>query len=109
MTRPRQVGTAAETQVVDYLRSHWPNAERRALHGNLDLGDITGIPGLCWEIKAGARVDLATWVDQTEQERVNAQAAYGLLVVRRRGARPGRWYTIQPLHQAVQIFVEAGW
>ena len=56
--RPKAIGTAAETAVVRYLAAHgFPNAERRALHGATDLGDITGTPSLCWEVKGGHRID----------------------------------------------------
>jgi hypothetical protein len=47
MTRSKDKGTAAESLVVKYLQStYWPHAERRALSGGLDKGDITGTPGL---------------------------------------------------------------
>ena len=46
--RPKAIGTAAETAVVRYLAAHgFPAAERRALHGATDLGDITGTPRSC--------------------------------------------------------------
>src|SRR5690606_4660297 len=52
--KPRDTGTRAETAVVRYRRDHgWPHAERRALRGNQDAGDITGTPGVCWSVKAG--------------------------------------------------------
>ena len=48
--RPKAIGTAAETAVVRYLAAHgFPAAERRALHGATDLGDITGTPQIVWE------------------------------------------------------------
>lgn len=51
---PKAIGTAAETAVVRYLAAHgFPAAERRALHGATDLGDITGTPSLCWETERG--------------------------------------------------------
>lgn len=35
MSRPRDIGTRAETAVVAWLQAHgWPGAERRALHGS---------------------------------------------------------------------------
>ena len=52
--RPKDIGTAAETAVVRFLRDNgFPLAERRALHGSTDRGDITGTPGLVWEVKGG--------------------------------------------------------
>lgn len=97
MTRPKNVGTAAETAVVRYLRTHgWPHAERRSLGGAHDLGDITGTPGVCWEIKSGKTAErasdglIADWLDETEAERRNAGADIGILVTKRPGYGPNR-------------------
>lgn len=100
MSRSKDIGTAAETAVVRYLRTAgWPGAERRALTGALDQGDVTGTPGICWEVKARKKpvsdLDVAAWMDEAETERRNAHADYGLLVVRRAGvgaANAGRWW-----------------
>lgn len=102
--KPRQIGTAAETAVVRYLRGHgFPHAERRSLKGALDQGDVTGTPGLCWEIKGGAAAKNASdgqvtaWLEETEAERRNANAQLGILVLQRPGIGPdnaGRWWAI---------------
>lgn len=96
MNRPKAIGTAAETAVVRYMRQHgWPNAERRALAGSTDLGDITGCPGLCVEVKGGkaaevsADADLAAWFAQTDIETENSRAEIGLLVCKRKAVGPG--------------------
>lgn len=97
----RAIGTPTETAVVNFLRENgWPNAERRALHGSKDLGDVTGCPGLVFEVKGGAAAMNASdglldkWLVETEQERLNARADYGILVMKRRGIgfpRAGWW------------------
>ena len=107
--RPRDIGTAAETAVVRYLRGHgFPQAERRALRGAQDAGDITGTPGVCWEIKGGAAAKLASdgqvqdWLNDTDKERVAAGAAVGVLVLQRKGigtANVGRWWALLPGYQ----------
>jgi hypothetical protein len=103
-TRPKDIGTAAETAVVRYLRGNgFPHAERRALTGSLDQGDITGTPGIAWEVKGGAAAARASdgqvnlWLAETEAERVNAHADHGILIIRRAGIGPanaGRWWAI---------------
>ena len=113
MNRPRQIGTAAETAVTRWLRaSGWPQAERRSLRGRDDAGDITGTPGLCWEIKAGDAADRASdsqvtaWLADTERERVNANADYGVLVLRRRGkGSPGDWWAVLPTEDLARLWV----
>lgn len=104
MNRPRNIGTAAETAVVKALRTNgFGTAERRSLKGNLDQGDITGTPGIAWEVKGGAAAKdmgpglLTTWLAQTETERRNAGAVIGILVIARRGigaTNAHRWWAI---------------
>lgn len=79
MTRPRDIGTRAETAVVRVLRDHgFPHAERRALRGSQDAGDITGTPGVVWEVKGGERAknashgQLSKWLHETSRERETA-------------------------------------
>jgi len=102
MARPKDIGTAAETAVVRALRTlGFPHAERRALAGAYDLGDITGCPGIVWEVKGGQQTrqpsdeEIADWMAETEQERVNAGADFGVLVLQRHGVGPSnahRWW-----------------
>ena len=86
MSRSKAKGTAAETAVITYLREHgFPTAERRALHGTSDWGDVAGVPGVVIEVKNCARVEIAAWVDEARAECQNAGAAYGVVWHKRRG------------------------
>ena len=106
MNRPKAIGTRGESAVVRFLRTAgWPSAERRALHGAKDRGDITGCPGVCWSVKAGAYakvasdLDVETWLDELDVQRQHAGAQVGILVLQRRGigeANAGRWWAIMP-------------
>ena len=99
----KAIGTQAETLVTRYLQENgFGTAERRALHGTYDLGDITGTPGICWEIKSGHAAETASdglinaWLAETETERVNAEADIGVLVVKRKGkGNAGDWWAIE--------------
>lgn len=112
MTTARVKGTNAETAVVDFIRLNgFPQAERRALHGDRDLGDITGTPGLCWEVKAGSRLCIPQWLRETEVERLNAHAEMAVLVVKPRGVgalRTGQWWAIKPLEAETLLLRAAG-
>lgn len=103
MTPSKAKGTRTETSVVRFLNMvGFANAERRALSGSKDLGDIAGVPSIVWEVKAGHRLLLPEWLRQTETERVNATADYGILVIKPRGVgdtRVGDWWAVQPLWQ----------
>ncbi len=113
MPRPKRKGTSAESAVVAFLRqTWWPHAERRALAGAKDLGDVTGTPGICWEVKAGTRLCIPEWLHQTETERANSGADLGVLVVKPKGVgvlNVNRWWAIQPLDQATALMHGAGY
>ncbi|MGI5144816.1 hypothetical protein ACQEVC_45615 [Plantactinospora sp. CA-294935] len=111
--RPRDIGTAAETAVVRYLHTAgFPHAERRSLRGAHDAGDITGTPGVCWEVKGGAAartasdLDITRWMAELATEVRNAHATVGLLVVQRSGVGPanaGRWWAVMPAFQLADL------
>lgn len=84
VNRSKQKGTTTERLVVEYLqRNGWPYAERRALAGALDKGDIAGMPGLCVEVKYGnGTLKIGPWLTETGIERLNAGADHGILVVK---------------------------
>lgn len=113
MSASRKKGTAAESVVVEHIRAAgWPHAERRAANGTTDRGDIAGIPGVVLEVKSGARLELPAWLKETEVERVNDGAAYGLLIVKPKGVgttRVGDWPVVLPLSAAVRLLKEAGY
>ncbi|TDC52862.1 hypothetical protein E1281_18420 [Actinomadura sp. KC345] len=94
MSAAKRKGTAAETAVVNYLRTQgWPHAERRALNGVLDRGDVAGVVGTVVEVKDQARTELAAWLDETARETENDGAAYGVVWHKRRGkGSPADWY-----------------
>lgn len=86
MSRSRAKGTAWESLIVDYLRRNGvTHAERRALNGNQDRGDIAGLPGVVIEAKNAARITLAEWLDEANQEALNDGAEIGLVWAKRKG------------------------
>lgn len=96
MSKSKALGTSAETAVVRYLQQWWPAAERRALSGNKDKGDVAGIPGVCIEIKAAKTLELAAWRRETWQEMENAGAVHCLLVVKRPYKNVSQWDAYVP-------------
>lgn len=109
--RPKDIGTAGESAVAGYLRAAgFPHAERRALRGTLDCGDITGTPGVCWEVKAGAQTRpeqaaaVERWLEETETERQNSSSSVGVLVMQRHGfgsTRVSWWWGVLILEQLI--------
>lgn len=112
MNKPKIKGTKAESAVVTYLREHggFPHSERRALTGSTDQGDITGTPGLCWEVKAHKLLKLAQWMRETEAEQAACRADYGILVVKPPGIgyrNVGKWWTILTASQRQRLLSQA--
>jgi hypothetical protein len=104
-SRSKTIGTQGETRVVNYLkRSGFPDAERRALAGQQDKGDILVCKGLIAEVKAGEAAETASdeqlrkWCEETKREQSNAGAKHAFLVVKRKGhgvQKIGGWYVVK--------------
>jgi hypothetical protein len=101
MNPSKAKGTAAETLAVRWFRAHgFPMSDRQPLRGNRDTGDLDLCPGLVVEVKAHklptghpTSGQIATWMAQSQLERVNAGASYCPLVVKRPGTTDvGRWF-----------------
>ena len=91
-------GTAAETAVVRWLQSlGFATAERLALAGSNDQGDVRLGPGLHLEVKAGnaahnaSRSQCESWLKEAEQEGRNAGVPCYLIVKRKGTTDPGQW------------------
>jgi hypothetical protein len=111
VSRERQIGTAWETKVVEFLRANgFPFAERRALAGALDKGDITGIPGVVVEAKREQRTDLSGWLREAHTERDNAGADIGVVWAWRRGkGSAGDAYVVMDGATFARLIREAGY
>jgi hypothetical protein len=104
-------GRETEQRLVQYLQEHGvPYAERRRLTGSADRGDITGWPGVCVEVKSGARVDISRWLSELKAEKANANAKLGFVAVRPKGLPdPTDWYVVLPLSEMMTLVEDAGW
>jgi len=104
VNRSKQRGTAFETRVVKYLQERgFVNAERRALAGTLDKGDITGLPGVVIECKNVKAIDLAGWMDETLAEQKNARASVAFCVFPRRNRHIGQAYVLITFDQMLEL------
>ncbi len=98
MSASKQRGTAFETAVVDFLRTHgFPYAERRAQRGARDCGDIAGIIGWVLELKAHHAMDLGTWMGEAQKEAINDGSFRYAVVHRRWGKNIRDSYVTIPL------------
>jgi Holliday junction resolvase len=113
VSRNRAKGTAAESAVVRFFQTvGWPHAERRALSGSKDRGDVTGVPGICVEVKSAVRLEIPAWLRETEAERINAAADYGVLIIKPKSigdTRVGQWAAVMPLGDLTRLLAAAGY
>jgi len=109
--RSKDRGTAAETAVVNYLRANgFRFAERRALSGSHDKGDVAGVLDNVIEVKDCSRDGLPGWLDETEAERINARARYGVCWHKRRGrGSPAHWFVTMRGDQWLRVLQALGY
>lgn len=111
MNAPKARGTRWESAIVAYLRDNGaPHAERRALNGSADRGDIAGIPGVVIEGKCAKTTTLGAWVDEAEAERRNDGADVGVVWHHRRGkGSPADGYVTMTGATLVRLLQAAGY
>lgn len=111
MSASKDKGTKWESAIVEFLRtSGAPHAERRALSGTQDRGDIAGLPGVVIEAKNAARVELAAWLDEAETERANDRADLAVVWFKRRGkTSPGAGFVAMDGHTLIHLLTAAGY
>lgn len=117
MSKSRAKGTAAETAVVNWLKTHgFPYTERRAGNGTHDRGDIAGIPGVVLEVKNCRRDELPAWVDEATLEAANVDRdrtksgapliapTLGVVIHKRVGkGDPGAWFATMTVDTLAQL------
>jgi len=107
MSASRRKGTAWESAVVAFLQERgFPYAERRALRGTDDRGDVAGIPGVVIECKAEKAIALGEYMNEVAVETKNASARVGVAVVKRRQKPVGEAYVVMTLDQFVELLAE---
>lgn len=111
MSAARRKGTTWEGQIVDYLREHGaPHAERRALAGAKDRGDIAGVIGVVIEAKSAAKLELSAWLAEAEAERVNDGADLAVVWAKRKGkGSPGDAYAVMDGATLVRLLQAAAY
>lgn len=109
MSKSKQKGTLAETAVAEYLKTFWPNVERRALQGQNDKGDIAGVPNAVIEVKNHKTYKFKEWIKETEIERKNASAEIGILIVKPNGigvSNVNDWWAVVSLQTMSKLLKE---
>jgi hypothetical protein len=111
VNRSKAKGTSAESAVVAALvDAGWIHAERRALAGTSDRGDIAGVIGVCIEVKNCGTVTIPAWLREVEVEKRNAGAEVGVCWHKVRGKGDALdWAVTMTGAQFVQLLKAAGY
>ena len=113
MSKSKAKGTAAESAVVKYLAEQgFPDAERRALSGANDHGDITGTPCLTWEVKNHKSYSFQAWLREAEVEKDNSGADFCPLVVKPNGVGLNSvkdWFFVMTMDEGLSLIRAAGY
>jgi len=110
MSKSKQKGTMAETAVAEFLKQTWPAVERRTLGGKNDKGDIAGVPDCVVEVKNQRTYKISEWLKETEVERINAGADYGILVIKPNGvgvSKTDQWWAVVSLATITELVEQA--
>jgi hypothetical protein len=100
----KKKGTAFETAVVDYLRANgFPFAERRALRGTMDAGDVAGIVGWTLELKNCRALDLGPWMTEAHHEAANDGASRFAVIHKRRQHSTAEAFVTMPLRLFAEL------
>lgn len=111
MSATKAKGTRWESAIVAYLKT-WSveAAERRALNGSRDRGDIAGIRKVVVEAKNARTMTLAAWMDEAVTEGRNDDAEVAVVWHHRRGkASPGDGYVTMTGETFMRLLVTAGY
>ena len=91
MSKEMRKGTDFEQDTADFFAAVLGDdrIERRVKHGHNDRGDIAGLyvrgKRTVVECKNCNEMRLSDWVNQAEEERLNDDAEFGVVVHKRRG------------------------
>lgn len=94
MSVTKAKGTTAETAVVRFLNDNGIQCVRNPPQGAKDKGDINllSLPVVV-EVKNHKRMELATWMDEAQAEKANANAKIAIVAHKRvRKGSPADWY-----------------
>jgi len=106
-------GASFERQVADYLRDEWDDRiDRRVKTGAKDKGDIANfrVAGhrVVIECKNEAKINLAGWVGEAQEECLNDGALIGLVVAKRKGkGQPEDQYCILTLGDLLKLLANS--
>jgi hypothetical protein len=111
-TAAKRKGSQFERDVVKWLITMgYPCAERAYGAGRHDdVGDIDGIDGVVIECKNEKRINIPGYLQELEDEMINADAETGVVLIKRRGSSNiSESYAVMPAELWVNLLKQAGY
>ncbi len=104
----KRKGSRWESSVVVLLKAlGFGKAERRALNGTQDRGDIAGVDDLVIECKDVAQLRLREWIGEAQIEATRDGARIGVVALKRTGnADPAQGYAVVNLEEFLVLWSE---
>src|SRR5271155_4049226 len=100
-------GSKFEVDVVEYLKANgFPHAERRALRGIHDAGDVAGIGGWVCEGKNHKALDLGSWRTEAAREARNGSVSRWAVIHKRRQHNVSEAFVTGPLRLFAQLLAD---
>lgn len=92
-TPEKQKGDRAERAIVEWLHSlGFTKAHRIRAGSPDDVGDIELSSDIVIEVKDRGKIDLPAWIRKLGLQKANKEAAFGVIVVKKRGSSdPFEW------------------
>lgn len=108
MNPSKRKGTAWESAVRDHFKAAgFDGAERLALSGSQDRGDLTGLPAVTIECKATKDINLSNAVDEAVLEAGRARTRWAAAVIKRRNRPTSSAYVVMPLGVWTDLYLTA--
>lgn len=107
----KKKGTAGEVAVVETLReAGWAHAERRALAGTKDRGDVAGVVGVVIEVKNEKQFQISGWLAEAAAEKANDGAEHASVWFKLpRKTNPREWAVVMTGQEYLDLLKAAGY
>jgi len=102
-------GAETERMAARYLKTWWPEVDRRLREGRFDdQGDLDGVPLTCTQVKYWDRPRLQEWVTSTLKQRENKDCPLVWIISHVKYRPVDRWDVYMPVTQLYGVSADEG-
>ena len=101
----KKKGSEWERAVSRLFREEgFPDSERMVQKGMLDMGDITGVPGLTVEAKSTKEFNPSIALDEAKKEQLNRETRWAVAILKRANRNRHSAYAVMKLIDFVHLY-----